>query len=238
MSKNGFTLAEVLITLGIIGIVAAITMSTIISKIQDRQYRAQWKTAYSQISNVFNLVYQENPDITASWDNEFIQEFKGKFEVIDECGRFECGHDFSKPCSHPACGPNFPWSGLSFNHSSYQTLAKGSLNSYDFYTAAFLLKNGASVYIGGLWSGPVIMVDVNNANKGPNVLGRDLFGISCIPANKCTKLIPMGGENPYPYTPYVYNGKQTACSKDIGLKNSDSVYQASGAGCAAKYLLE
>lgn len=36
--KKGFTLAEVLITLGIIGVVAAMTIPTLVSKSQQRQH--------------------------------------------------------------------------------------------------------------------------------------------------------------------------------------------------------
>ena len=41
--KNGFTLAEVLITLGIIGVVAALTMPTLIANIQQEIFNSRWK---------------------------------------------------------------------------------------------------------------------------------------------------------------------------------------------------
>ncbi len=55
----GFTLAEVLITLGIIGIVASITLTTLINDMQDRQLTAMWKKKYSEISNIYNIVKEE-----------------------------------------------------------------------------------------------------------------------------------------------------------------------------------
>ena len=46
--KHGFTLAEVLITLGIIGVVAAITLPVLINKIHDKEYdRAKEKALMS-----------------------------------------------------------------------------------------------------------------------------------------------------------------------------------------------
>ena len=48
--KKGFTLAEVLITLGIIGVVAAMTMPTLINNINNKQNIAALKKAYSLIS--------------------------------------------------------------------------------------------------------------------------------------------------------------------------------------------
>lgn len=56
MGKNGgFTLAEVLITLGIIGVVAAMTMPTLINSTQGAQYKAAYKKALSAISQGITL---------------------------------------------------------------------------------------------------------------------------------------------------------------------------------------
>ena len=51
MTKRfGFTLAEVLITLGIIGVVAAMTMPTLLNSTQGAQYRTAYKKALSVLS--------------------------------------------------------------------------------------------------------------------------------------------------------------------------------------------
>jgi len=56
MTKRfGFTLAEVLITLGIIGVVAAMTMPTLINATQGAQYKAAYKKALSAISQAVTL---------------------------------------------------------------------------------------------------------------------------------------------------------------------------------------
>src|SRR5574344_935485 len=47
MYRKAFTLAEVLIVLGIIGIVAAMTIPTLMTKIQDREFKIAAKKAYS-----------------------------------------------------------------------------------------------------------------------------------------------------------------------------------------------
>ena len=52
---NAFTLAEVLITLGIIGVVAAMTMPTLINQTNGAQYRAAYKKALSAISQGVTL---------------------------------------------------------------------------------------------------------------------------------------------------------------------------------------
>ena len=56
MTKRfGFTLAEVLITLGIIGVVAAMTMPTLMSSTQGAQYKAAYKKALSALSQAVTL---------------------------------------------------------------------------------------------------------------------------------------------------------------------------------------
>ena len=50
MCKKGFTLAEVLITLGIIGVVAAMTIPNLIANTRSAQYRSGFKKAISTMS--------------------------------------------------------------------------------------------------------------------------------------------------------------------------------------------
>lgn len=214
-------------------------MPSLIANIQDRQHRAKWKTVYSQINNAFNKVYFENQDTFANetgllWNAQFIEQMMAQFEVLDKCG---------KPYySLVQCNfrQKHVWNALGNNHSIYTTLAGGYLNAYDFNDSSYLLKNGAVIYFGGMHSGPTILVDVNNASAGPNVLGRDVFGIHCGPNSACSKLVPMGAVDTYHQnTVYNYSGKVVGtCSKDIGDVDANDVYKASGAGCAAKYLME
>uniref|UniRef100_UPI00402A565C type II secretion system protein n=1 Tax=Candidatus Scatousia sp. TaxID=3085663 RepID=UPI00402A565C len=57
--KKGFTLAEVLITLGIIGIVAAMTLPTLVNKYQKRTYIAGLQKFYTQISQAMQTMKQQ-----------------------------------------------------------------------------------------------------------------------------------------------------------------------------------
>lgn len=54
MRIMAFTLAEVLITLGIIGIVAAMTLPSVINKIQNKDKTARLKKFYSSINQAVN----------------------------------------------------------------------------------------------------------------------------------------------------------------------------------------
>ena len=51
MNKSAFTLAEVLITLGIIGIVAAMTLPALINKAEEYILKQQFKKVYNTLQN-------------------------------------------------------------------------------------------------------------------------------------------------------------------------------------------
>ncbi len=67
--KIAFTLAEVLITLGIIGIVAAMTIPTLISNYKEKQTVTRLQKAYSTLKNAFELAKAEHGDYTTwTWN--------------------------------------------------------------------------------------------------------------------------------------------------------------------------
>lgn len=53
-NRSGFTLAEVLITLGIIGVVAALTLPNLVAKYQEMVAVVRLKKAYSTLANAIN----------------------------------------------------------------------------------------------------------------------------------------------------------------------------------------
>ena len=55
-----FTLAEVLITLGIIGVIAAITIPNLINNIQERQLKEAWKKEYSVLNQLYQKIANDN----------------------------------------------------------------------------------------------------------------------------------------------------------------------------------
>ena len=67
--KAAFTLAEVLITLGIIGIVAAMTIPTLISDYQEKAYVSKVKKVYSMLSQAYKFVELEYGNPT-TWNLE------------------------------------------------------------------------------------------------------------------------------------------------------------------------
>ncbi len=153
----GFTLAEVLITLGIIGIVAAITIPALNNKIQDEQYKTAYKKAYSTISQAFLQASQDSDivELTGSWSSQGAEAnfsaLKQRLKVVKSCNNSQ-----SEGC----------WNvdGEQWRTENY--LARGFVDNNGM--AWKLRANDSSQLM------PAILLDTNG-NKAPNVYGKDRF---------------------------------------------------------------
>ena len=76
--RFAFTLAEVLVTLGIIGVVAVLTVPNIISSYQKKVYVAQLQKAYNQLQQVFSLAMAED-EVEYLADTELMQSINGDY---------------------------------------------------------------------------------------------------------------------------------------------------------------
>ena len=126
--KKAFTLAETLITIGIIGVVAAIVIPIITNNVQDKQHATMWKKKYSEIVNIYREVKDEfGGDICVesktgyvksakcsrigdfakytTLSPDFVNEFVSRLKVVDSCGKPEYGE--SKLCKNY----DFKWVG-------------------------------------------------------------------------------------------------------------------------------
>ena len=72
-----FTLAEVLITLGIIGVVAAMTLPSLIAKHQEKQWVTAFLHTYSLLNNAYRMVQNENGTFE-DWADVTITNTDGK----------------------------------------------------------------------------------------------------------------------------------------------------------------
>ena len=89
-NKKAFTLAEVLITLGIIGVVVAMTMPTLIANHREKETVVRLKKAYSTLSNAYIGVLNDYGDPTnwdvESWDDIIIMfsKYISNVKICDE----------------------------------------------------------------------------------------------------------------------------------------------------------
>ena len=82
MIRKAFTLAEVLITLGIIGIVAAMTLPAVVSKYKEKVLVERLKQTYSIFSQAFLRAVQENGPAD-SWDLGEATTMEGAEKLYD-----------------------------------------------------------------------------------------------------------------------------------------------------------
>ncbi|MDR1327672.1 MAG: type II secretion system GspH family protein [Heliobacteriaceae bacterium] len=71
---KGFTLAELLITLGIIGVVAALTMPSLIHKQRNKVLEAKFKRAYNVLFNATFVLVNEEP--FDSWQGKGLNQIE------------------------------------------------------------------------------------------------------------------------------------------------------------------
>jgi prepilin-type N-terminal cleavage/methylation domain-containing protein len=60
MKNFGFTLAEILITLAIVGIVAVLTIPTVCANIRAKKLQSQFNKAYTDLNQAVRIFYQDN----------------------------------------------------------------------------------------------------------------------------------------------------------------------------------
>lgn len=174
-TKKGFTLAEVLITLGIIGVVAAMTIPTLMNATQSRETVTSLKKVFSTLSSAYLLAQQENGppetwDLTAHPEN-MLGYMAPYLKVTKNCG------------TGPGCFPSgvnykgldgSPWSDLSSNTSIYKLqLPDGMIIAGVPYSGDCTANGGTSTQLNNALCGG-FDVDINGF-KGPNTGGKDVF---------------------------------------------------------------
>ncbi len=177
MSKKAFTLAETLITIAIIGVVAALTLPTLISKYQKTVLVNQLKASYSVLSQGFKRMYVEEgvdkitdllpfgggrADLAREYAN-LTQDLVSKYFKIAREYRYD-------------------------EYGEYTYSGIGEYGSKQKYSRSFVLANGAIVYI----YQSTLYVDVNGL-KGPNQIARDFFQFS-LKADGTLQPVNLGGQ--------------------------------------------
>ncbi len=174
MKKFAFTLAEVLITLGIIGIVAAMTIPNLMTKLKYLREAALLKENYSIMQQMMlraneegaisNLPNIDNMQQLKQWFSEYMLPH---VKVTKVCyGTKGCWSQNAKNSagqvyvSSERCG-NGDVSFILFNGTS--------VCMDDFRDTRFGVKGDGNTMIG-------FLIDVNGSRK-PNVFGEDIFAI-------------------------------------------------------------
>lgn len=188
-SKTAFTMAEVLITLGIIGVVAALTLPTLIHKQKNKALETSFKKAYSNLSNAYNLVIadeipvfvrnptESRPDGDVDSNSYFAREIYKQYRKIKKISA-------SEKEKYKNSAKNYTLKSAALFPQCSQYMNGGN---------AFIAPDGSILSImqncGALW----FTIDTNGLIKGPNALGHDIFIFVAEPNNQ--KLIPAYNES-------------------------------------------
>lgn len=181
MNKRAFTLAEVLITLAIIGVVAALTLPTLIKNIQDAQFKNAAKEAFSKASQAVQQIKIDNGGDLSSYyatANSFKPVFMKYFKVSKDCGWHDCvvGADASSAYNNLYGTPGATW-----------FMTYGQFVTTDgMFWAIYNVGDAYGSYL-------IITVDVNGYTQKPNIFGRDVFMFQVLNDN----LVPMGSKNTF-----------------------------------------
>ena len=194
LPTHAFTLAEVLITLGIIGIVAAMTLPVLIGKAERYILVQQFKKAYSNIQNIVELVQVENgmpyDCYSRIWSSEltqcpeFLEAFLSKMQVLQKCDsdNYDCHPKYKTKVEVLAAG----------GEEIRNTSCSYSLSGGHFY----VLKDGSFLFLNDIddvnTHQPFFAVDVNG-NKGPNKFGYDMFYLSFYRENQFKNVVVSHG---------------------------------------------
>ncbi len=174
MKKRGFTLAEVLITLGIIGVVAAMTIPTLIANYQKKQALSKIKQSYSLLAQAVKLSEAFNGD-TNYWNynqtnyNLFEQYITPYLKKSKKLTKDDADIKYYKPD-----GTEELYFTALYDNAEIIRLANGT----DIF-----LPNTPDI------RGGMFCFDINGYNQKPNTFGKDFFVVTI---KKGYGLLPYG----------------------------------------------
>ncbi len=241
--KKGFTLAEVLITLAIIGIVAALTIPTLVAKNEKKQLYTQFMKSYNTFSNALNLAVAENGD-PEGWAG-FLGDLDAGDVQTKAFNKFFAPYlKIAKVCDSSNAAECFP--GAVGGYKNFAGTVLYTINELAYVPIMFVLQDGASVTMNfsfdshtDKFDNVTINIDTNGG-KGPNVLGRDLlmleYGKGSVynlkTDNYTLKSLYSYVSEDYKTDSYGNEYPANTCSP------TGPITQINGFGCAARLLSE
>lgn len=227
--KRGFTLAELLITIAIIGLVAVITIPTLVNDVRQKIFIAKWNKAYLQFVEVASLM---------SSDYE-VQTFKDVLQAQQIADGQSVSQTTTKAAIH-VFKKYFPDVKANCNGTCDENSGwgcKGVVSDYKNAKTGYKYLNGvdAGYWVLGYYPSVcfktkdfVFALDTNTSNYGrisvdvngialPNVIGRDIFVLSIADL----KSVKAGGCAGF------FSTAQYACDKNA---------QYGGPGCSFDFI--
>lgn len=175
----GFTLAEILITLGIIGVIAAMTIPNLMTYLRNKKLESQFKKTYAELNIATRTFYAQeassvhDADVILYGNNNYIQS---STKILESFMKYYKGYSMSKGYNWKDFddSKNITQENLSgepttkypCDESSVAINMVGRLYSFDNTSTSY--EYNSPDY------GPKVCVDINGIEK-PNRLGYDRF---------------------------------------------------------------
>ena len=184
--KKAFTLAEVLITLGVVGIIAAMTLSSLITNYKVKVLKTHFKKMDSMIQQA---IMKSSNDMGFSLSDYYVP-YNASYDVVrPACVALKeqiptLNEAWPKQFSVASKMTNSEVVKVSNNHCSSMYSAKTNLGPWKCWGTAgvYILADGSSVSpLSFSWygftnpCGVSFMFDTNGPAKGPNRMGYDVF---------------------------------------------------------------
>lgn len=227
IKNKAFTLTEVLIALGIIGIIAALTIPILYNTYEKKAYVIKLKESFSILYNATQQLIQENGGtdltgnifMTGKTTNDVLNAYISKLKIINNCGT-------AGGCFYTGYYKNFNGVDRQTFNTSYSqaTLINGVSIAIATYANDCTTERGDGSTTNPLhYTCAEIWIDTNGI-AAPNVIGRDAFGMIITK----TGLYPIGtiynAFNSYKYWAF-------SC-------NPAYIWPYNGYGCTSRVLQE
>ena len=193
--KAAFTLAEVLITLGIIGVVAAMTIPTLISKYQDKVLENHFKKSYAMLNQALLSAQSQfgylprcyyeygSPTSAISQDcGELTDKFLASLKIVKVCD----GNSYEQGCIPEYRGVDDILKeehedDEDYDEEYWQDYANRNCGGFNTSSIrninkSYVLSDGTIIFFYDNAGCKIIGLDING-KKGPNKWGYDLFSL-------------------------------------------------------------
>lgn len=155
--KFAFTLSEVLVTMGIIGVISALTVPTLVNNYQRKAQALQFRKTVTDIGNAVDMLITEEGKSKFSattYYNNLDGFVRDKLKTIKTCSK-----DETNKC---------------FANENYNTINEAAGSAFTCEGNSYVLASSAAICMTKSGTSVKVNIDVNGQD-GPNIGGRDMF---------------------------------------------------------------
>jgi len=179
--KNAFTLAEILITLGIIGVVAAMTITTLVANYQEKSWSTTASVFERKLTEALRVMNTQQTLAGYTTTEDFVNELKKHIKIIKTCDNTKLDNCFPKTFTY-----GFPET-ETMDITTFTDSSKLRKEPYGTNTVGIQFANGVagvlaydpnckqdpySNTVTGM--GCISMIYDTSGNKSPNTSNKDL----------------------------------------------------------------